>query len=232
MTSPDMVAKIKQHSKLNLGCGHQKLKGWTNIDFEPSEAPDMVINLGVEDWPFPTDSVDEALAHHILEHLTTDEFFHFMRELYRVLKPNAICSLALPHPRHNVYINDPTHQHPVTPDTIAMFCQANFRNMIEKTGGRLTPFFRYERIDFDMQGNLNCVLDERITEEQRASGEWAKMEIRENNVVIEWRFCIKTVKPFLDMGEPVPLSKKPVPVAPEPKKSHVHKIEDYKGDPA
>jgi SAM-dependent methyltransferase len=170
--------------------------------------------------------VDEAIAHHILEHLTSDEFFHFMKELYRVLKPGAVCSIAIPHPRHNVFLNDPTHKMPVTPDTIAMFCQANFRAMIEKTGGRLTPFFRYCRIDFDMTGAVNCVLDERITEEQRTSGKWIEMEKRENNVVIEWRFLIKTVKPFLDMGEPVPLSKAPQPLAavPTPKKSPVHKV--------
>jgi len=220
--------KLNQHSKLNLGCGHQKLPGWTNIDMEPSENPDMVLNLGVDTWPFPTDSVDETLAHHILEHLTTEEFFHFMKELYRVLKPNAVCSIAIPHPRHNVFLNDPTHRMPVTPDTIAMFCQANFRAMIETVGGRLTPFWRYNRIDFDMAGNLNCVLDERITEEQRTNGEWRDLEMRENNVVIEWRFLVKAVKPFLDMGEPVPFARKEKPV----KKSPVHKIEDYKGDPA
>lgn len=217
MSTPD-------NTKLNLGCGHQKLKGWINIDFEPSEKPDMVLDLGKAPWPFATDSVDEALAHHILEHLPTAEFFHFLKELYRVLKPGAICSIVLPHPRHNVYMNDPTHQHPVTPDTIATFCQSNFRAMIEATGQRLTPFWRYERIDFDMEGSLNCVLDERITVEQRESGEWKKLEQRENNVVIEWRFLIKAVKPFLDMGEPVPLCKKPVPEAPQPKKSHVHSV--------
>jgi hypothetical protein len=191
-----------RHNRLNLGCGHAKIPGWTNIDSEPTENPDIVADLGAHPWPFGTDTVDEAIASHILEHLTTKSFFHFMKELYRVLKPNAICGIVIPHPRHNVYLNDPTHRNPVTPDTLAMFCQRNFRAMLETTGGRLTPFWRYSRIDFDMAGDLQCVLDPRITEAQRESGEWKTMEVVENNVVSEWRFGVRAVKPFIDMGEP------------------------------
>ena len=225
MSSPDTElavfngSKANKNSKLNLGCGHQKLEGFVNIDIELTEKPDLLLDLGKYEWPFATDSVDLAVASHILEHLTSEEFLHFMRELYRVLKPGAECAIVLPHPRHNVFVNDPTHKTALTPDSLAMLCQANFRAMIEK-GGRITPLWRYNRVDFELIGPLQHILDARVTEEQRASSEWIKMEKYENNVVIEYRFAIKAIKPFIDEGEP---EHKPKPKPePEPKKSFVH----------
>ena len=106
--------------RLNIGSGGKKLEGYVNVDAEPMTEPDVVCNIGHDRWPFDDDSVDEVVAEHILEHLTTPELFHCMKEMYRVCRNEATVGLRLPHPRHDIFLSDPTHQRPIMPGTMLM----------------------------------------------------------------------------------------------------------------
>lgn len=67
-------------------------------------------------FTLPDNSVDEVHCSHFIEHLTNLgdrwERVNFFNELYRVMKPGAVCSLILPHWCSNRYYGDPTHKEP------------------------------------------------------------------------------------------------------------------------
>ncbi len=67
-----------------------------------------------------------------------DSFFHLIRELYRLCINGAIIDIRVPHPRHDIFLIDPTHKRPIYPHTLDMFSQEQNRlDMIN--GGSQTP---------------------------------------------------------------------------------------------
>jgi hypothetical protein len=175
--------------KLNLGCGRKKLEGHVNVDSQPLESPDVVCDLGVEVWPWEDNSVDGAVATHVLEHLPGETFFHFLRELHRVCKPGAQVEVLLPHPRHDIFLNDPTHVRPVMPGTLAMFSKRYVEALAEKQQF-LTPFYKYNKIDFDMT-RVRYWFDQSVDKDD-PDLEWKAKHL--NNIVFEWGTTLTVVK--------------------------------------
>lgn len=134
---------------LNLGSGGKKLPGYVNVDSQPMESPDVVCDLSRDKWPFEDNSVDGARASHLLEHLgpEPERLFHFMQELYRVCKDGAPFEIWVPNPRHDIFLNDPTHVRPIMPATMMMFCKESIARMAAD-GKMLTPFYKYLGVDF------------------------------------------------------------------------------------
>ena len=58
--------------KVNIGCGFNKLDGYLNVDHFPECTPDILWDLENTPWPFDDGTVDELVAHHVLEHLGQD----------------------------------------------------------------------------------------------------------------------------------------------------------------
>ena len=96
--------------------------------------PDVVANLE-EPWPFEDNSAEEVVLIHVLEHVgeTTDKYKTFWQELYRVCAPGAKILIHVPDPRHNDFLDDPTHIRAVTPRQFALFDQ-DFNARCEKEG--------------------------------------------------------------------------------------------------
>lgn len=176
-------------TRLNLGCGRQKLPGFVNVDHAPSEGPDVVCELGRDHWPWDNNSVDEAIASHILEHLPGDEFFHFLHELYRVMKPGGAVRITLPHPSNDIFLCDPTHARPVMPGTMAMFSK-NYVESLAAKGMFLTPFYERYGVDFAFS-DLSYTLEEGI-DPNAPDLEWQAKHLR--NVVREWSATLTAVK--------------------------------------
>lgn len=80
--------------KLNLGCRDDVREGYVNID-RYYEAP-HVINLDVCALDYLDNSVEEILAHSILEHLHRDDARRAIKEWARVLQPGGTLSLIVP----------------------------------------------------------------------------------------------------------------------------------------
>lgn len=86
---------MNEYKKLNLGCGETKKEGYLNLDWSSLTHPDIVHDLNVLPYPFEDDSFDEIEIFHVLEHL--DKPFAIMRELHRILKPEGILHVKVPH---------------------------------------------------------------------------------------------------------------------------------------
>lgn len=81
--------------KINLGCGIDYKEGFINVDFHDHSKVDKVINLNTIPYDFAADSIDFIYASHVLEHL--NDPFTIMKELHRILKPNGILHIKVPH---------------------------------------------------------------------------------------------------------------------------------------
>lgn len=84
-----------EFKKLNLGCGEHKKEGYINLDWSTLNNPDVIHDLNVVPYPFEDNSIDVVEAFHVLEHL--DKPFTIMREMHRILKPNGILHVKVPH---------------------------------------------------------------------------------------------------------------------------------------
>jgi hypothetical protein len=136
--------------KLNLGCGQNLIEGYINVDKFDSFSPQVVWDLEKTPWPFESNSAEEIVMHHVLEHMgrETDVFFNIMKELYRVCAPNAIVRIAVPHPRSDDYAGDPTHVRPINEHILSLFSKAHNREFKEK-GWSGTPLGIYLDVDFE-----------------------------------------------------------------------------------
>ena len=176
--------------KLNLGSGGKKLPGWVNVDAQALEEPDVVCDLSGDRWPWEDSSVDEVFASHVIEHIAPGEpFFQFMRELWRVCKPGATVTVVLPHPRHDIFLNDPTHLQAVMPGTLAMFSK-KYSDMLAVKGQKLTPFWKYFGIDFDL-GKVRYWFDPGV-DKNDPELEWKSKHL--SNIIFEWGVTLTVVK--------------------------------------
>jgi hypothetical protein len=184
--------------RLNLGCGYDRLDGWLNIDKVAACGPDQVLDLERTPWPFADDSVDEVLMSHVLEHLGADPevFFAIVKELYRVCRHGAEVRIHVPHPRHDDFINDPTHVRAITPELLFLFSQRQNRIWREnKASNTLLAF--YLDVDFEVK-KASLVLDPRYADAlargQIQEGQLDELARSYNNVVREYAIILEAVK--------------------------------------
>jgi len=180
--------------KLNMGCGHNKLEGWVNVDLFPECAPDVVCDLESLPWPWPDDSVDEVLFNHALEHLGQDTrtFLGMMKELYRVCRNGAEIAINVPHPRHDDFINDPTHVRVITPDMLALFDRKQCDRW-QQLGAANSPLAHYLHVDFAIASAQRVLAQPYATQyaDELLSDEDVEQMSRElNNIVKEYRIVM------------------------------------------
>lgn len=182
--------------KLNLGCGQRLLAGFVNVDKEGT--PDIKHDLEQFPWPFEGGVATEVVLNHVLEHLgaVPEVFIGVMKELYRVCGSGALVRIAVPHPRHDHFLGDPTHVRPITPEVLSLFSKQNCERW-KAAGAANTPLALYHDIDFE-------TVEKRLTLEPRyaealESGAMTALQVDEalrerNNVASELRFVLKAVK--------------------------------------
>ena len=184
--------------KLNLGCGFSRRDGWLNVDKAAACNPDRVVDLEQTPWPFDDDCADEVLLSHVLEHLGAEPevFFAIVKELYRVCRPGAEVRIHVPHPRHDDFINDPTHVRPITPDLLCLFSKRQNRIWQENRASN-TQLALYLDVDFEVK-KASSVLEPRYAE-ALSRGQLTEVQLDEmaksyNNVIREYAIVLQAVK--------------------------------------
>ena len=90
--------------KLNLGCSDRHLADHVNVDrVQPA---DVIADLS-ERWPWEDNSVEEIVAHDIIEHLPNKILT--MNEAYRVLRHGGMLRIVVPTTDGPGAWMDPTH---------------------------------------------------------------------------------------------------------------------------
>jgi hypothetical protein len=184
--------------KLNMGCGYNKRAGYLNVDVSTVCEPDLVYDLESLPWPWDDDSADEVVFNHCLEHIGQDPrvFLGMMKELYRVCKHQARININVPHPRHDNFINDPTHVRIITPGLLTLF-DREVNDELRRRGGSNTPYAHYLGVDFVVEGTT-YLLDEPYStqhdKKQLSDADVADMTRKWNNIVHELQIVLRVRK--------------------------------------
>lgn len=115
--------------KLNIGCGHDYLEGYINLDRSSDVKADTYADLETcadTPLPFPDDHFDEILASHIIEHI--HNILPLMQELHRIAKPGAYLILRTPYGSTASAFDDPTHIRYLYPSSYWYFGQPAYSN--------------------------------------------------------------------------------------------------------
>ena len=170
--------------KLNIGSGYTRYKDFLNVDMDAKCNPDFLFDIENDTWPFEDNSVEFVIAHHILEHIG-EGYFHFIKELYRICKPNAVIDIKVPHHRHDSFATDPSHKRPILEDSFYMFSK-KYNDFIIESDSPISTLAHQLDVDFEMF-EVQEVMEEYYADLLKdESEEYIKRFVKErNNVIIE-----------------------------------------------
>ena len=185
-------------TKLNLGCGFDHKDGWINVDSVAACNPDVLCNLEHTPWPFDDDSADEVLMSHVLEHLGKDSgtYLAIIQELYRVCADGATVTIAVPHPRHDDFLLDPTHVRPILAESFLLFSKETCERLREQGAGD-TPLALILDVDFKIEKidhRLDPVWREKMLANEITQDDVADAARSFNNVVKESTVVLRVLK--------------------------------------
>jgi len=155
--------------KLDIGCGTHKEGGWIGIDIQRLPGVDIIHDLNMHPWPIEANSVDQAKAWHILEHIppvcvtergTRRPFIEFMDECWRMLKPGVRIDIEAPNGSSYGFINDPTHCNPINEITFEYFDPSYELYQIYQP----KPW-KIINLHCIRDGNVNVILEKRLVDE-------------------------------------------------------------------
>ena len=113
--------------KINVGCGTNIIEGWQNLDYASRPGVDIVFDLETcrdNRIPLEDNSVDEFLISHVLEHIVN--VLPLMEELYRIAKPDALCTVRVPDGKSDMAWEDQTHVRAYHPGSFQYFEQPTY----------------------------------------------------------------------------------------------------------
>jgi predicted SAM-dependent methyltransferase len=151
--------------KLDIGCGRHKDPGWVGIDIQNLPGVDILHDLNVHPWPVEANSVLQAKAWHIVEHIppvcvtekgTRRPFIEFMNECWRVLRVGARIDIETPYGSSAGFVHDPTHCNQVDEVTFEHFDPGYRRYMTY-----MPKPWKIVCLAFTTDGNVNVVLEKR-----------------------------------------------------------------------
>lgn len=184
--------------KFNMGCGHNRREGYVNVDASPECAPDQVWDLEQFPWPWPDGCAEEVQFIHSLEHMGGDPktFLAIMQELYRISAPGCAVVIHVPHPRHDNFLNDPTHVRAITPDMLSLFDREK-NDEWRRLGGANSPLAHYTGVDFKIESTTTVLAEPyatRLKEGQMTREAMLEALRSHSNVALEYRIRLEARK--------------------------------------
>jgi len=129
-----------EESRINLACGANRIEGYYGIDAFETEACDYVMDLQKYPWDIASESVEDIICSHYIEHINHDTVLKDLVEsfaisnTYEELRKNFLIRVG--------YIKEKL-KHPFMPtDGLFRFMEEVYR--ILKPGGRIriiTPYY-------------------------------------------------------------------------------------------
>lgn len=102
---------MSQKVIINLGCGRTRIPDSIGVDRVKIEGSvDIVHDLDITPYPFVDNYADEIHSYHVLEHL--HDPLKKLEEIHRILKPNGVLHLRVPHFSSMGAFSDITHLRP------------------------------------------------------------------------------------------------------------------------
>lgn len=143
-------------SELLIGCGNDRRKkvtfpgipqDWTKLttlDCEETTKPDVVHDLNVFPYPFPSDSFKEIHAYEVLEHCGKQGdykfFFAQFGELYRILQPDGYLVATVPMWDSPWAWGDPGHTRVITKGSLVFLDPDEYRQLGKTAMTDYRPF--------------------------------------------------------------------------------------------
>ncbi len=182
--------------KLNLGCGQNPIPGFVNVDKYGN--PDVRHDLETFPWPWPDNSVQLVILNHCLEHLgeTVGLYFRIFQEMYRICAPQAVINIAVPHPRHDDFLNDPTHMRCITPNGLRLFSK-KLNEHWQNNNCANSPLGLFLNIDYDLESysyRLDPEWRQKLKNGECNEADIQKAARRYLNVIKEIRMRLKVIK--------------------------------------
>jgi len=88
-------SSIKRKDLVNIGCGSRIRPEFIGIDYEWKFHLDACWDV-TKGLPLESDSVSGAFSQHCFEHLSLEQGFKLLQEIWRVLKPNGTLRISVP----------------------------------------------------------------------------------------------------------------------------------------
>jgi hypothetical protein len=128
---------------------------------------------------------------------STDLYLAIIKEIYRVLKNEALLVIHVPHPRSDDYLGDPTHCRPITPQSLSLFDKK--LNDEWKNGGvsAATTLAHYLEVDLrieQIQNLLHPYWHEKLTTGKIELPELDIIAMSQNNVIVETHINLRAFK--------------------------------------
>jgi SAM-dependent methyltransferase len=150
-----MPVKKELAVRLNLGCGNDILPAYVNHDVRQHRPEvDVVHDLRVLPWPWPSHSADEIRLLDVLEHMPA--VVPVIDECWRLLKPGGLLHVRVPHYQHENAWLDPTHVRPFHLDSFDYFDPD--RTLGSKYGFYSERKWKILRKEIDHDGNVAVVM--------------------------------------------------------------------------
>jgi len=129
--------------RINLACGNNKIEGYYGIDLIKTESADMQMDLEQFPWDIESESVEEIICSHYVEH--TIDLIKFMDECYRIMKSEitdpdgkvhgGTMKIIAPYYTSMRCWQDPTHKRAISEATFLYFNKAwRIANKLEHYG--------------------------------------------------------------------------------------------------
>jgi len=80
---------------VNIGCGKEPFKGWTNLDLDPESRADILWDV-TDGLPFANDSCAFIYCEHFLEHIPVADGVRFLAECHRSLQKDGVLRIGMP----------------------------------------------------------------------------------------------------------------------------------------